>query len=537
MSRPLASSSRSSSASSLTALETPDCLTCNSSRLSSSATSIHDEPLHSTTAHLAPKLESALSSCLTSTLEDMIRTEGGGSWPPIPTYHDSWPLCLHIYHHVAIQAPPRFVSPQLRPNYTDAELRQRIDDNRLWLKHSLASIDLEQVMAALPQLHPNARLGFLACTAYLIHLYRWGTLPVVAMAQDEKSIAFPHSFQVPFRWLNDFYGIESSGGCLYSMTLVNVIPRGDKLEMAYSNMRHMPQQSVVDAERFNAFVFYEMERLSLELYRSIAKCQSLILHGQEQQAADALKQGHVALKAAFRHFFDTLKEEKIQKQVWMSHAQGFHGWGVDDFDGVSGDHSLLIRTLDAFLDIPLRTQPGCPFATAQVPVKSWDAVCPVSGACTSTDAPSTPGLLSRLYHWMWPSASPPPTKLATVTCAGQKQMKQIQFSEVPYSNEYLPRGQVNWIRAVRQARLRSLVSSSPNSPVAQEMNEMLKTFKLWRMGHTRKAVYYEDLHLPERKPMTASGGVGGGVAQDGEGLAQMMEKLEARLRARIAATK
>ncbi len=158
--------------------------------------------------------------------------------------------------------------------------------------------------------------------------YRWGTLPVVAMAQDEKTLAFPDSIQAPFRWLNDFYGIESSGGCLYSMTLVNVLPQADnELELVYSNMRHMPQQSVVNAERYNAFVFYEMERISLELYRSIAQCQSLMAQGQEQQAADVLKQGHAALKAAFRHFFETLKEEKIQKEVWMSHAQGFHGWG------------------------------------------------------------------------------------------------------------------------------------------------------------------------------------------------------------------
>lgn len=88
---------------------------------------------------------------------------------------------------------------------------------------------------------------------------------------------------------------------------------------------------------------------------------------------------------------------------------------------------------------------------------------------------------------------------------------------------------------MREARLRHSVSS--DSLVAAEMAEMLKTFKLWRMGHTRKAVYYEDLNLPERKPMTASGGVGGGVAQEEEGLAQMIEKLELRLKARISATK
>lgn len=542
MSRPLQTSSRSSSSSSLDALHTPD-FGRNGSHLSSSATSVLDEPIGHA-ADLAPKLQSALSTSLSESLERMIRNEGAGSWPPNPTYRDSWPKCLHTYDAVAMQAPPRFVTPELRPTYTDAQLRQRIDDNRLWLQQSLATIDVAQVMAALPTLDANARLGFLACMAYLTHLYRWGTLPVVAMAQDDKSLRLPDSIAKPFHWLNAYFGIESSGGCLYSMTLVNVIRHHDgQLAMAYSNMRHMAQKSVVDAERYNAFVFYEMETLALELYRSIAQCQTLMAHGRDDEAAEALRRGHVALKAAFRRFFDTLKEEKIQKDVWMSHAQGFHGWGVDDFDGVSGDHSLLIRTLDALLDIPLRTSPGCPFATAQVPVKPWDAVCPVSGAKAGVDADAevrATGLLSRMYNWMWPSSSASATKgtkLATVPCVGAKAMKQIQFSEVPYSNEYLPRGQVEWIQAVRSARLRALASAKADSAVARELAEMLKTFKLWRMGHTRKAVYYEDLHLPERKPMTASGGVGGGVAGEEEGLPQMMEKLEARLRARIAATK
>ena len=62
--------------------------------------------------------------------------------------------------------------------------------------------------------------------------------------------------------------------------------------------------------------------------------------------------------------------------------------------------------LSQLLDIPLRTQPGCPFATAQVPVKPWDNVCPVSGATASTSTPTTlpQSLLGRLYRWMWSSS-------------------------------------------------------------------------------------------------------------------------------------
>ncbi|PWZ02405.1 hypothetical protein BCV70DRAFT_210522 [Testicularia cyperi] len=518
----------------MTAPHSPEFFTRNNSYTSSSATSVHDDAHPTSAADLEPKLSHALSISLTSALDNMVQVEGGGSWPPKPTYRESWPACLQIYDDVARQAPPRFVTEELRPQYNDAELRRRIDDNRAWLADSLASVDINAVMSTLPELDVRARLGFLACTAYLTHLYRWGTLPVVAMAQDEKSLTFPAPIGLPFRWLNDFYGIASSGGCLFSMTLVNVVD-GDRPEMAYSNMRHMPYPAVADAERYNALVFYEMERLSLTLYRSIADAQRYVAESNDHAAAEALKSGNAALKAAFKLFFDTLKEEKIQKAVWMSHAQGFHGWGVDDFDGVSGDHSLLIRTLDAFLDIPLKTQPGCPFAKTMVEDKSSEITTPVTQA--------NKGILARMYEWMWPSSSASastsnpgsaPAKVASCPVSG-KRMKEITFSEVPYSNHYLPTAQVHWIRSVRQAKLRHAVS--PESETAKEINEMLKTFKLWRMGHTRKAVYYEDLELPERKPMTASGGVGGGVAEEQEGLAQMITKLEARLRARISATK
>lgn len=530
--------------SSTISLESPELFSPNASRSSSSATSVHGDESYQ--PDLLPKLASALASGsrqaedLMTSLDNMVRTEGGGTWPPRPTYRESWPECLRLYDHVARQAPPCFVTSEVRPNYTDVELRARIDDNRRWLADSLASVDVAQIMAVLPTLSVRARLGFLACTAYLIHLYRWGTLPVVAMAQDEKKISFPAAIGSPFKWLNDFYGIESSGGCLFSMTLVNIVDADtpvDTPEMAYSNMRHMPYQSIRDAERYNALVFYEMERISLSLYRSIARSQRLIALGQDIEAAAALREGNVALKLAFKHFFDTLKEDKIKKDVWMSHAQGFHGWGVDDFDGVSGDHSLLIRTLDAFLDIPLKTQPKCPFATAKI-------VDTTLASTTPKKPTSGLQLISKLYEWLSPSAHSAAfgrltdssgSAPALVSCVGKSQVREIQFSEVPYSNEYLPRGQVQWIQSVRDARLRHSVSA--DSPVATEMADMLKTFKLWRMGHTRKAVYYEDLNLPERKPMTASGGVGGGVAQEEEGLAQMIEKLEARLKARISATK
>lgn len=262
------------------------------------------------------------------------------------------------------------------------------------------------------------------------------------------------------------------------MTLLNVSPTNG---IVYSNMRHVADQypTAWDAERLNAQIFYDMERLALPLYRAIAR-----LPEHMDDPAPLLEEAIASCRAAFKLFADTVKEGKLKKDAWMSHAQGFHGWGVDGYDGVSGDHSLFIRTLDAFLGIPLHT----------------------------IDPPSTTWLGS-LKNWWYGSPG-------------------HAIHEIPYSNSYLPTHQTTWIHAVRTANLRTHLASRP------EIDQMVRQLKLWRLGHTRKAVYYEDLELPERRPMTASGGVMGGVSVSGEGNAgEMIQQLEVRLRARVDATR
>lgn len=284
------------------------------------------------------------------------------------------------------------------------------------------------------------------------------------------------------------------------MTLLNVDPSSG---IVYSNMRHLAERypDAWDAERLNAQIFYDMEQLALPFYRAIAAVEADLATVGAREGSDAeamrsaLANGNLALKAAFKHFFDVVREGRIKKDVWMSHAQGFHGWGVDGHDGVSGDHSMLIRTLDAFLAIPLHT-------VAQVDVGEGE---------------QRLGWRAWLASFIWRRPAPAPT-----------------YTEVPYSNDYLPRRQVAWIGAVRSARLRErLAEIAPD-----ELAETVRLLRLWRAAHTKKAVYYEDLDLPERRPMTASGGVGGGVG-DGktEGVSVMIKKLEARLRARIEATR
>ncbi|KAJ9094741.1 hypothetical protein QFC21_005899 [Naganishia friedmannii] len=472
-------------------------------------------------------------------MNNLLAESGGNTWPPTPTPAQAWPAALQPYHTIALLAPPHFVdSSALHPQRSDEDLRHRISESRQWLTIQLrAAVDLPSVLATLDGLDTGTRGGFLACLAYLAHLYRWGMIPVVRIAQDETTLpGLPEEVKVPLQVLHDVLGIETTGGCLYTMTLLNVHPTEG---LIYSNLRHVADvyPTAATAERLNAEIFYEMERLALPFYHALSLLPSNIDNPRPhlQNALDSLR-------ASFKKFAETVHERKLKKDVWMSHAQGFHGWGLDGYDGVSGDHSLLIRAVDAFLGIGVG-------GMVVVPPKKGDSRVPM-GESVASLTPTTTGWLSWITRW-WraapartepsPPPPPPPRQPTTIT-------------PIPYSPHYLPSAQNTFLAAIRTADLRS----HPSISSAPELAEIVKLVKLWRLGHTRKAVYYEDLDLPERRPMTASGGVYGGVSaaaaaheehgekdgaekEGGEGgeveQVEMIRRLEARLRARIEATR
>ena len=56
-------------------------------------------------------------------------------------------------------------------------------------------------------------------------------------------------------------------------------------------------------------------------------------------------------------FYQNLTASRVSHAVWLSHVQGFQGWGVGrmvdgeflKYDGLSGNHVLFFQALDAFL--------------------------------------------------------------------------------------------------------------------------------------------------------------------------------------------
>ncbi len=204
------------------------------------------------------------------------------------------------------------------------------------------------------------------------------------------------------------------------------------------------------AETWNARLFVQMERLSAPFYDSIICFCTEVGQGID---SSALNVGIQAVRDAFKYFYRNLQDSVVPKAFWMSHAQGFHGWGWNGDEGVSGDQAMLIRTLDAVLGIP---------------------------------------------------PSSPPTHLSEPQRAFLDHLRSLKLRE----------------------ETRDMVIAH------QSLTELLRILKTWRLGHIKKALYYEDLQLPERKPMTAGSGV-----DASEGLQGLLTKLEAGMQSRIAMTK
>lgn len=214
-------------------------------------------PIRSTTMTASEPSLSLLQSpqdgdfrSLAAQWDALVEIEGGGSWPPRPARPEAssssssssfGPTCAasdsvgyptsscswwQAYHDLALSlaSSGRFVDSRdgLHPSRAESELRIRIDLNRQWLAEELERVViLDTIMQRLKKslatednlVSSSSCLGFLACLAYLAHLYRWGTIPVVSLAQDERMLKMPEAISRPLRVLRERYGLKTSGGC------------------------------------------------------------------------------------------------------------------------------------------------------------------------------------------------------------------------------------------------------------------------------------------------------------------------------------
>lgn len=293
--------------------------------------------------------------------------------------------------------------------------------------------------------------------------HRWGTIPSLTAAQEDKQNSLPSTLLICLQYLNARFGIHAAGGTLSSTYYYNWNHDEDRLQYmvtknvcTFTHTRNHPltpenqfDKASQDAERWTAKLFVAMEEIVLPLYSCLPHFAAELEAGKD---STALEEGVAAVKAAFAYFYKNLKPDVVKKDVWARYVQGFYGWGWDECEGVSGNQAFMVRTLDALLGVPNPIRPTH-----------------LSGA-------------QRAFVW-----------------------------------------------AGYDANLRALAKPYPRA--SKSLDELVRMLKTWRMGHFKKAYYYEEVDLPERKPMT------GGYGTDADvGLEGMLARMSLRLKLRTALT-
>ncbi|KAK6984779.1 hypothetical protein R3P38DRAFT_3102841 [Favolaschia claudopus] len=287
-------------------------------------------------------------------LRDLVELGGGGAWPPIATYENSWPSVLQPYHWVSRIMEP--LLPVEEPSLDCARNREIIDSFRARMRFELAQrINTSEVDQALEEWETHdtrsfqsAWLGFFACISFLRHAYRWGTIPIVSAAQSEVSVVFPAELELPWRVLQRHFGISSPSGCLTSICYSNLTAGADHVQYSATiGMGDLHRSTEFSNTKF----VIDIESMMLPVYTLFAKAIAYMDAENPDAARDALHTANDLLRTTLKFFFNTMVERTLSPKVWMAYVQGFQGWALDNTDGSSGAQTLIFRTLDSFLGI------------------------------------------------------------------------------------------------------------------------------------------------------------------------------------------
>ncbi|EAQ90289.1 hypothetical protein CHGG_02224 [Chaetomium globosum CBS 148.51] len=424
-----------------------------------SSKTIHDEPQpfsvpgveKSDDAKLLQEINN-MADCheTAALLADLIRKDGAGCWPPRAEHdHTAWPAALRPYREIYEEVAP--LLPTEHVSLDDEVNKARITSFRTRLQQLLHErVDLTQVEALLaaadagrwdvfPRDTYNA---FYACVAWCRHAYRWATIPVVRLAQLEKTLPLPQELSLPWSYLQSHFGLCSESGNNTSNLVLNFTPSDTYALQINPGL----SQRVTTSEEAFARVFHEVEVLGLPVYHAVVS--AVLAHARGDMVGCLVQARRVAaqLRPLLSSYYDRVHDARIAKSAWLSHVQGFYAWGlglegegerqqggkeVVKFDGLSGNQVLLFQVLDAFLGIE--------------PYLSEENL-----------------------------------------------------------NRNVPEKQRVFCRAVERHSFRSrLRSDGVEGQIRGELGEIVKRLRLFRTAHRSRAKAYLSQPAPERLPMTA----------------------------------
>ncbi|RKK82356.1 hypothetical protein BFJ69_g3281 [Fusarium oxysporum] len=293
-------------------------------------------------------------------LLQLVDTDGAGSWPPRTTHGSNWPVALQPYHEIYLELLPLLSSTE--PSLDDEVNNKKRSGYREIMRKLFADrINLAKVEGILAQAAAgnwdicsrHAYNGFYSCIGVSRHAYRWATIPIVKVAQDEKLVDFPAELDVPWSHLQRHFGLAADSGNNTSNVLLNYNENGERAYRINLDISDL----VTSTEEAFFRLFWDVEVLGAPIY--IEMIRANIAYDQNDKAACLKHMDNIAdqLRGLLRVWYQSMTQVRVNKSVWLSYCQGFQGWGcgrmVDGemviFDGVSGSHTMFFMALDAFL--------------------------------------------------------------------------------------------------------------------------------------------------------------------------------------------
>lgn len=168
-------------------------------------------------------------------LQHLVQFDGAGSWPPQASHGKAWPAALRPYHDVYFELAKSLPTANVSLD-TEIHSSRRFEyraQMRYLLHERIDMSAVEDILLAAEAgdrsvFSAKAYNGFYACIAVSRHafryvwiagtialvpsqlfIFRWGTIPVVRVAQEENLIDFPPELDLPWTFIQRRYNIKS----------------------------------------------------------------------------------------------------------------------------------------------------------------------------------------------------------------------------------------------------------------------------------------------------------------------------------------
>eukprot|EP00581_Thalassiosira_minuscula_P016342 CAMPEP_0183711750 /NCGR_PEP_ID=MMETSP0737-20130205/7164_1 /TAXON_ID=385413 /ORGANISM="Thalassiosira miniscula, Strain CCMP1093" /LENGTH=697 /DNA_ID=CAMNT_0025940317 /DNA_START=258 /DNA_END=2351 /DNA_ORIENTATION=+ len=288
-------------------------------------------------------------------LAALANLDPSGVWPPVADF-DHWPECCMPFAELCDSMGDRLlVYPP--PRYETRSKESKHLKFRRWMREFLDEhVNLEEVMAALALDSPNpigsnTRLGLVGCFTMLSLAYRWGAIPVVTAATNEKTLAdvdFPPAIRMPYVALCDYYGIVAAPASFPFMMGNLQWPKKGQPEFRCRFCFHKKRLDTQLESTFRAAISLS-EVTGIEVYKAMARVVGAMDAGDTAAAEKAMVDVSNGVKEVFKVIFEQFVHgTPDMKRLFILYIQEPSGWGLDGLHGLSASQLLSLRAMDAF---------------------------------------------------------------------------------------------------------------------------------------------------------------------------------------------